>query len=349
MAASLAVPEDTGSFWAVFNGEIGKVRELLESSTLTAADLEPLRSQLVSLQTYATESTTILPPYDIRRSQEILEASGKELRDAETRLKPKKKFAFSSKNKDKPKGEQGSAPASSSSSKAEEEPQAPPASKDAEGGYTLRKLLGGEVILLTEKELGVTSEGILPPLLLTHCTNATVSARCLLGAVRLENCTDCYVCLGPCSTSVYLENCTRCTVFISSHQLRIHGCVGCNLYVRVNSHPIIEDCSQMGFAPYSLSYTDHDAHLAAAALQDARCWSNVVDFRWHRSTKSPNWFCIEEADRVRELPPVLEPACWQLLASQGQAAVAAPAEVFTFASASEPAPSTASGEEEEEL
>jgi hypothetical protein len=335
-------------FWDVFNGEIGKARVLLESSTLTAADLEPLRSQLVSLQTYATESTTILPPYDIRRSQEILEAIGKELRDAEMRLKPKKKFAFSSKNK--PKGDQGSAIASSSSSsssssKAEEASQAPPASKDAEGGYTLRELLGGEVILLTEKELGVTSEGILPPLLLTHCTNATVSARCLLGAVRLENCTDCYACLGPCSTSVYLENCTRCTVFISSHQLRIHGCMGCSLYVRVNSHPIIEDCSQMGFAPYSLSYTDHDAHLAAAALQDARCWSNVVDFRWHRSTKSPNWYCIEEADRVRELPSALAPACWSVLgASQGQSAVTVPTtEVFAFASSSEPA----SGEEEE--
>ena len=100
----------------------------------------------------------------------------------------------------------------------------------------------------------------------------------------------------------------------------------------------------MGFAPYSLSYTDHDAHLAAAALQDARCWSNVVDFRWHRSTKSPNWYCIEEADRVRELPPALAPACWSVLgASQGQSAVTVPTEVLAFASSSEPA----SGEEEE--
>jgi tubulin-specific chaperone C len=67
---------------------------------------------------------------------------------------------------------------------------------------------------------------------------------------------NCQIFLGPCCTSVYLEECSDTTIFLSCHQLRIHRSHGCKLYVRVNSHPIIEDCSGFGFAPYSVSYTD---------------------------------------------------------------------------------------------
>lgn len=76
----------------------------------------------------------------------------------------------------------------------------------------------------------------------------------LLGSVRIEHTTGCDIKLGACCTSVYLDSVTDCTIQILSHQLRIHECKGCRLYVRVNSHPIIEDCSDMGFAPYTYNY-----------------------------------------------------------------------------------------------
>jgi hypothetical protein len=60
-------------------------------------------------------------------------------------------------------------------------------------------------------------------------------------------------------TSVYLENVQDSIVYVYCHQLRIHNCRGCRLYVKVNSHPIIEDCSDMGFAPYDLSYAEIEA------------------------------------------------------------------------------------------
>jgi len=318
------LPEDGTAFWASFNAEVSATRLRLESSTLTAGDLDSVRTNLAELQKYATESTSILPPYDIRRTQEILDVLGKELREAEVRLKPKKKFAFSSKNKEK--GTTTIAPAVSAgeatltnSNKAEES-VAP--SKDAEGGYTLRGLASNEVVVLTEKELGKNENSVHPPLLITNCNGITVSARCLLGAARLENCTDCHVFLGPCSTSVYLEGCVRCTVFIASHQLRIHKSMGCRLYVRVNSHPIIEDCSDMGFAPYSLVYKDIttlksqtplEAQMQEAGLQDARCWDNVVDFRWHRTTASPNWMTLAAIDRLSVLPTDIAAAGWEIL------------------------------------
>ena len=74
------------------------------------------------------------------------------------------------------------------------------------------------------------------------------------GSIRLEKMNNCQIYLGPCCTSVYIEECSNILIFLACHQLRIHRSHNCICYVRVNSHPIIEDCTGFGFAPYSLSY-----------------------------------------------------------------------------------------------
>jgi len=98
--------------------------------------------------------------------------------------------------------------------------------------------------------------------------------RGVVGSVRLENVTDCLLLLGPCCTSVYLESCTRCTLLAAAHQLRVHKSVGCRLFVRCQSHPIVEDCEDVGFAPYAASYVGIDQDFVAAGLAAARCWDN---------------------------------------------------------------------------
>jgi hypothetical protein len=155
----------------------------------------------------------------------------------------------------------------------------------------------------------------------------------LLGSVRIEQTTECDIKLGACCTSVYLDGVVNCTIQILSHQLRIHDCRGCKLYVRVQSHPIIEDCSDMGFAPYRYTYpgcaadiqvrykygannapnVDREVfarNLQAAGLEAAHHWNTVVDFRWHKSTHSPNWYEIPTADSAAaaagSVPPLLE-------------------------------------------
>ena len=54
----------------------------------------------------------------------------------------------------------------------------------------------------------------------------------------------------------------------------------------------------MGFAPYKVVYAGLQADLTMAGLVDAACWDNVIDFRWHRATQSPNWHIIEERRRT---------------------------------------------------
>lgn len=123
------------------------------------------------------------------------------------------------------------------------------------------------------------------------------------GSVRIEDVKDCQIVLGPSQTSVYLENVINCTLWIACHQLRIHNSQSCQLYVRVNSHPIIEDCQSMGFGPYLLQYATIEEDLKTTKLEHANCWDNVVDFRWHKQTHSPHWQIIEEEKRI--LPPTL--------------------------------------------
>ncbi len=56
----------------------------------------------------------------------------------------------------------------------------------------------------------------------------------------------------------------------------------------------------MAFAPYiaAVQYGCIVEDFQEANLQDAKCWDNIVDFRWHRSSQSPNWHILSEALRI---------------------------------------------------
>lgn len=291
---------DADQFWAEFNSEI----TLLQSSIIGAAqpsDMVALKDKHVEMQTYATNSALVLANYDLKRAQEILEATSKSLKEKENQVQPRKKFTFKSKQMlfEKMRAEAVAAKSRGMGSKTTQE-QAQTGTGDPESNdetlYIVKNKEGEKVVLTTEM-IGVAN-GVMRALLIRNCKGVTLFARCALGAVRIENCEDCRVFLGPCSTSVYLDSIIRGSVFICCHQLRIHKSKDVQLYVRVNGHPIIEDCAGMGFAPYQVVYPQLEADLAATGLVEAKCWDNVIDFRWHRSTQSPNWVVLAPEERA---------------------------------------------------
>lgn len=165
-------------------------------------------------------------------------------------------------------------------------------------------------------------------LYLQNIEKCSITLPWVLGSARVENVSHSEIYLGPVITSVYLEHVTDCVLHFACHQLRIHNCSACRLYIHVRSHPIIEDCQTLGFAPYLLNYPGLSQQLQVNAtpffpslssfhiittilvcVQQADLstvesqWDHVVDFRWHKSTPSPNWFIIPSDQRIA--PPAI--------------------------------------------
>jgi hypothetical protein len=135
-----------------------------------------------------------------------------------------------------------------------------------------------ETILLSKAELSeiCDDKNVQVQLLVKDCNHLNLSAPSLLGSVRFENMNNCCIYLGPCCTSVYLEECKDTIIYLSCHQLRIHRSHDCSLYVKVNSHPIIEDCTGLGFAPYNIIYDNIENDFKTSALTEARYFIVVL-------------------------------------------------------------------------
>ena len=65
---------------------------------------------------------------------------------------------------------------------------------------------------------------------------------------------------------------------------------------------IIEDCRSVGFAPYSLSYTQLDDDFLKSGLsKEINNWNDIDDFNWLSTEKrSPNWHIVEENCRKND-------------------------------------------------
>jgi hypothetical protein len=297
---SVAAAGSADAFWSHFNEEITLLQGSIIGAT-QASDLIVLKDKLVEMQVYSTDSGLYLANYDVKRAQEILETTSKYIKEKEQQVQPRQKFTFKSKalvfGRQQAKREGRKNKAVDTKDENAKNSQQSINSTTSDTLFVVEDLKAGEVITLTAEKIGMVN-GVMRALLIKNCAGATIFARCVLGAARIENCDACSIFLGPCSTSVYLDSITRGSIFICCHQLRIHKSAGVQLYVRVNGHPIIEDCTSMGFAPYKVVYAGLQADLTMAGLVDAACWDNVIDFRWHRATQSPNWHIIEERRRT---------------------------------------------------
>ena len=299
--------DDVDEFWKLFRGKVTELRASIEAMRDDTPKTEfPLvKLNITKLQELATRNNALLPPYDLKRTQEEIESLSILLRETENRFNPRKKFTFSARNavkKDRggkgAKGSHGKGNKENAERCGEDDKVDSSCTKGLQerspGSFAIAHVKDDTVVMNEVLTQGLKKDQLVK-VLIEQCIGATIVAPVLLGAVRIEHVQNSNIYLGPCCTSLYLESCSGCTIFCCSHQLRIHACHGCALFVRINGHPIIEDCTTMTFAPYVLSYPGIQAHLQEANLIKAHCWGNVIDFRWHKKTVSPNWKRLEQA------------------------------------------------------
>lgn len=84
----------------------------------------------------------------------------------------------------------------------------------------------------------------------------------------------------------------------------MHTSNNMDIYLHVTSEPIIEDCTDMRFAPYGqvLPTEQLDRLFEVAQLDQAKnFYDQVKDFNWLRQQQSPNWRVLDSSEVKPEI------------------------------------------------
>ncbi|XP_028311321.1 tubulin-specific chaperone C-like isoform X2 [Gouania willdenowi] len=141
--------------------------------------------------------------------------------------------------------------------------------------------------------------------LLTHLTHCKVRLFGSPSTVHLKHIEDCEILCGPVASSVLIDHCTNSTLAFPCQQLRIHNTTNTQVYVHVTSRAIVENCSRVGFAPFTWSYPRLEEDFCLSGLdKDRNNWNLVDDCNWlETGTPSPNWTVITEGERKNNWDP----------------------------------------------
>lgn len=143
-----------------------------------------------------------------------------------------------------------------------------------------------------------------------------------LTAFFLRECKKCQVFVLPIRGSAFLTGLKSCRVFIACSQLRLKDCDDVEVYAWVTSTPIIENCDNMRFGPYSCwrglvlgpvplpeslamkgfspeeqRFKSHEDCIREFQEKEfvsgESSWKHVEDFQWLKKAASPHWRALE--------------------------------------------------------
>ncbi|KAI1812810.1 tubulin-specific chaperone C [Poronia punctata] len=123
----------------------------------------------------------------------------------------------------------------------------------------------------------------------------TSSAGVPFAGLALKSIKRSLVIAGHVAGPAHITGIEDSVVVVAARQVRMHDCKNVHVYLHCTSHPIIEDCSGVEFAPLPTHYVDDK--LATATPNQ---WDQVDDFKWLKDTQSPNWNILPEERRVSQ-------------------------------------------------
>lgn len=112
--------------------------------------------------------------------------------------------------------------------------------------------------------------------------------------LALKNISNSLIIAGRVTGPVHITNVSDSILVMTAHQVRIHDCSNVDLYLHCSSHPIIEDCKGMRFAPLPEHY------MTEVEKTTENQWNQVDDFKWLKAGHSPNWNILSDSQRVDE-------------------------------------------------
>nr|CCA17775.1 tubulinspecific chaperone C putative [Albugo laibachii Nc14] len=310
-------------FWKEFNAKEIRIRQnidiCIEKSGSNQATFEKLMSLVADMKEAAARAASLyLSPYDIRQTNLILTRIIELIEKARTIFAPRKQFTFRTARR---KRTERIAIKEAKNNKANEVNAKIEVSKTdnhsetfiSENELTISDKQD-EVIFLDESTFSLYNDSEVPQdrnimkdLNLTRLKNCTICITVETSAIRAHDLDNCRLLIGPVYGSIWLHQCHKSTFVIACRQLRVHWSVGCTFLVRLSSHPIIENCTQMIFRPYNLHYDGLKEALHRISLEKENgFWAKVNDFNWHRSQQSPNWslqWDSKQQNQIKQLVP----------------------------------------------
>ncbi|XP_005989154.1 tubulin-specific chaperone C [Latimeria chalumnae] len=286
--------EKTSPFNVRFNSEKAAIEKMLESSEEVSKEslagyFEEVAAKLQELQKLVNDSMMFLPSYDLRQAQEGLQKLQGILGEKREELLPKKRFVFKSRKKE------ASAPKETKS----DDSMDAVALKGADRKALMENISGFfnlDSQLLTKSRDEIDQKDVL----LSNLSNCTVKLFGTPSTLHIKDVTNSKVLCGPVSTSIFIDRCSGCVFAFPCQQLRTHNTMETKVYLHVTSRAIIEDCSNVQFAPFNWSYDGIEKDFEVAGLDSTKNnWSDVDDFNWLAFNKqSPNWSILPEEERV---------------------------------------------------
>jgi len=251
--------------------------------------LDSLNRELHDLERHFKEKTAQMPRYDVEKTQKAVTEVRVHYLDLQDQLQPKKKFGF--KNRAKAKAV------------APLEPQIPHQQKpvvakaqivdNESSSYRVSNPENKAVIDVPADDVMGRDVSV------DNMTSCTVKVLAVPSTVHVTNMRDVTMLLGPVQTSVFIENCVNCTFVLACQQLRTHTTSGSIFYLKVTSKGIVEDCKELRFAPYALTYPGLEGHMNLSGLSpEVNNWDKIDDFNWlHTGKQSPNWSILPPEER----------------------------------------------------
>jgi hypothetical protein len=171
-------------------------------------------------------------------------------------------------------------------------------------------------IILPSTASRATSSGSLTNLerCIVDMTVPTSSGAPFAG-LAIKNVRKSLLICGVVAGAVHITGLKNCVVVVAARQVRVHECENVDLYLHCASHPIIEDCKGMRFAPVPKAYVSAAQPASFPATRpkwltllqtenseetSKNQWDQVDDFKWLKTEPSPNWSVLPEEKILSE-------------------------------------------------
>lgn len=269
--------------------------------------VEHCLASIARLSDEAKEASSYIPAYDQKSYADAIKALNEKLAASRKTLAPKPKFAFKTRlgqgggkehaGKAAPLARAGEVK-SSAGGALEGSLQA---SRPQARGVVISGRRVERVDLPFEAE-GTMTTGVISDV--TRCVvdvsganaSASESARGqpAFASMQMRDVESSLLVAGRIGGPAHVTGLNGCVMVLSCRQFRMHGCKDVDVYLECGSHPIIEDCNGIRFAPLPARY------LVEGKSMPGDLWDQVDDFKWLKSEPSPHWSVMPASDRLDE-------------------------------------------------